>query len=44
VKSCNIVRAAVPSDRRVVAPTLNANCGLDFFTIHERPDTRVSGS
>jgi hypothetical protein len=44
VKSCNIVRATVPSDRRVLAPTLTANCALDFFTIHERPDTRVSGS
>jgi hypothetical protein len=44
VKSCNITRSAVPVDRHLLAPTLNANCELDFFTIREHADARVAGS
>jgi hypothetical protein len=44
VKSCNIVRSAAPTDRHQLAPTLNANCELDFFSIREHTDARAVGS
>jgi hypothetical protein len=44
VKSCSITRAAVLTDRRVLAPTLNATCELDFYTIREKTAVKVAGS
>jgi hypothetical protein len=42
VKSCSMVRGA-PPDKRVLAPTMAANCELDFYTSRERPGAKVAG-
>lgn len=43
VKSCNLARGA-PIDRRVLAPTMTATCGLDFYSIRERVPPKAAGS
>ncbi len=43
VKSCNLDRG-LPVDRRVLAPTLNSTCALNFYTIRERLPAKVAGS
>jgi hypothetical protein len=44
VKGCTISRGLIPADRRILAPTLDANCMLDFYTIRERAAPKPAGS
>jgi hypothetical protein len=43
VKSCRITRGN-PVDRKTLAPTMDAACQLDFYTIREHSDIKVAGS
>jgi len=43
VKKCNLLRGA-PADRRVLAPTMDAICELDFYTVRQRAADKVAGS
>lgn len=43
VKSCSIARG-MPTEHHALAPTLSANCELDFYTIRERQTAKVAGS
>ena len=43
VKTCAIGRGLAAVDRRVLAPTLDASCQLDFYTIRERAAPKPAG-
>lgn len=44
VRRCSLTRATAPTDRKTLAPMLNANCELDFYTIREHSLAKVAGS
>lgn len=44
IKKCTISRNATPLDRRVVRPTLDASCEIEFYTIRERATTPPAGT
>jgi hypothetical protein len=43
VKGCTISRVLNAIDRRILAPTLDASCLLDFYTIRERAAPKPAG-